>query len=95
MADVENLDIRMAGKRSDDSVKPCPFCGSEAYTRVRVDTVLMTITLIVTCGTCGVEKRFTANKYNLTFDTVLEAVQKVINAWNRRDTITECKKEEK
>ena len=29
MADIENLDIRLAGKRSDDSVKPCPFCGSE------------------------------------------------------------------
>lgn len=30
MADIEELDISMAGKRSDDSVSPCPFCGSES-----------------------------------------------------------------
>ena len=29
MANMIDLDISMAGKRSDDSVKPCPFCGSE------------------------------------------------------------------
>ena len=29
MADIEKLDLSMAGERCDDAVMPCPFCGSK------------------------------------------------------------------
>lgn len=29
MADIEKLDLSMAGERCDDAVLPCPFCGSK------------------------------------------------------------------
>ncbi len=29
MADLDKMKLSMAGKRADDSARPCPFCGSE------------------------------------------------------------------
>lgn len=37
MADIEKLDLSMAGKRGDDAVLPCPFCGSKNITYGRYE----------------------------------------------------------
>lgn len=57
----------------DETMLPCPFCGSDAYTSYYCDSVL------VHCCGCGCY--FIVNAINMTKE---DAKQRVIEKWNRR-----------
>ena len=59
-----------------DNLKPCPFCGAPA--RLWVDGVVY-----VTCTTCSI-RTDGASDYNSINQCYKSAVERVIDAWNRR-----------
>lgn len=67
-----------------EKLKPCPFCGDEAITRVTITQHDM-IAIKVGCFDCEVWKY---NKINSgdSIEKFNEAVQDVISKWNRRVT---------
>ena len=100
MADIEKLDISIAGKRSDDSVRPCPFCGSENIavgsdkgTVYRHNTAFGDLTRSVPtvrwayCVDCGcVAPAERVNNFDGFYkpDEQEDALNRAISAWNRR-----------
>ena len=69
-------------------LKPCPFCGGEATTRVvviRSEIAGCTddISFVVGCSTCHIGQRWDINDRD-SFEDAKTAMQKAIEAWNRR-----------
>ena len=69
-------------------LKPCPFCGSVAATEVRVTQMggeTDNVDFTVTCGECGTDKTIRLRiAKKATFTDVINAMDKAIEAWNRR-----------
>lgn len=75
-------------KMSELKIKPCPFCGGEAFLKEGKPTTFGTFEALVICKNCsasviGVSRinfathKFEENGYNL-------AKEQAIKAWNRR-----------
>ena len=74
MADIEKLDLSMAGERCDDAVMPCPFCGGESLLRDRyINGAANTKHYIRECRHC-----------KATFANWYRSIKKANEAWNRR-----------
>ena len=100
MADIEKIDISTAGKRSDDSVRPCPFCGSENIavgsdkgTVYRRNTAFGDLARSVPtvrwayCVDCGcVAPAEKVNNFDGFYkpDEQEDALNRAISTWNRR-----------
>lgn len=73
-------------------LKPCPCCGTEAYTRF---TVLKDDELhgYISCNnpTCGLEMRFKIKPSHilLDFNDVIDGINNAAEAWNRRAGLNE------
>lgn len=66
-------------------LKPCPFCGGEASTKVAVihGTVADHIIFKIYCYECKIE-RYVNIQSGSIFEEAEKAKQDVIEAWNRR-----------
>ena len=70
-----------------NTLKPCPFCGGEAKTLVAYDRVggdAFVISTYVTCGSCGISKRRSADMKNASFEEWEITFEKTIADWNVR-----------
>lgn len=81
--------LRTVKKMSELKLKPCPFCGGEAFLKDGNPTTFGTFEALVICKNCsasvvGVSRinfatcRFEKNGYGL-------ARKQAVKAWNRRD----------
>lgn len=68
-----------------EKLKPCPFCGGEAYTIVKVVNGISadTIRFAVKCVNCNIDQHFDIACAD-SFEKVKSAMDKAIDAWNRR-----------
>lgn len=67
-------------------LKPCPFCGTEAYTSIeRSDGEKMRIYIQCNDSTCGAKMDFTIKPEGsfLNFYDVFSGINKAVEAWNR------------
>ena len=72
---------------SEVKLKPCPFCGTEAYTAiVGWDDEKMKIYIQCNDPDCGTKMEFTikAERVYLDFDDVMDGISKAVEVWNRR-----------
>lgn len=60
-------------------LKPCPFCGDEAYYSHNEDWVWT-----VKCSRCGAEISRTQFRYSVDENTLKEDRDAVIRCWNQR-----------
>ena len=71
-----------------NELKPCPFCGGEAV--IKDTKFWMSDAVYVHCAECGasVQKKLANHTFykdgKEMFMTKEQAVQRVVNAWNRR-----------
>lgn len=65
-----------------EKLKPCPFCGGEARTKIAIAPLGM-IEIKVGCLDCEVWKYNEINSGD-SIEKFNETVQKVISKWNRR-----------
>ena len=67
-------------------LKPCPFCGREAATQTTVihRDIADCIRYAVGCPACRIELHSDIEEIEGTFKTTETAMQKAIEAWNRR-----------
>lgn len=72
---------------SEIKLKPCPCCGTEAYTHF-TDLKSEVLYGYISCNnsTCGLEMRFRIEPSNvlLDFDDVVKGMDDVVKTWNRR-----------
>lgn len=59
-----------------EKLKPCPFCGGEAYLH---KSVLFSIKCVVMCDSCG------ARTMEHTSSSIEDAKRNALASWNRRD----------
>ena len=67
-------------------LKPCPFCGGEPITRIRIAELsgsAATIEFTVRCK-CGIEKKSFVELYVIDFSTIINVIQTLTDEWNRR-----------
>ncbi len=66
-------------------LKPCPFCGDEASTKIEVvhGKAVDYIIFKIYCYECKIERYVNIQSGN-TFESAEKAKQEVIEAWNRR-----------
>ena len=78
------------------NLKPCPCCGTEAYTRI-TSVIDDTLKGYISCNNsqCLLRMNFEikASDYLLSFDDVINGINDVIDKWNRRTN--ECEQEDK
>lgn len=70
-------------------LKPCPFCGTDAYTEFKHigrNCTTEMYDLIVKCNRsdCGLEKHHKICLDDELFDTVLKEIKFVVDDWNNR-----------
>ncbi len=78
-----------------DEIKPCPFCGGKAD--VRHGNLYMDETYRVECSAClAMTRRYMVNHPQIRSDgsrdentryTAREAIEKAVEAWNRRSLL--------
>ena len=67
-------------------LKPCPLCGTEAYSRI-VSASNDTLNGYISCNNsqCKLKMDFTIKtKYSLEFDDVINGINDAVNRWNNR-----------
>ena len=67
-------------------LKPCPFCGGEPFTRIRIAELCgsaVTLEFTVRCK-CGIEKKRIVELYDIDFSTIINVIQTLTDEWNRR-----------
>lgn len=72
---------------SEIKLKPCPCCGEKPYTAVvEKGDEKMDAHIICDNSNCGMRMKFTIKAENrfLSFDDVINGINKAIEAWNRR-----------
>lgn len=64
-------------------LKPCPFCGGEAFSRVKhiSNNRLM---FVVKCSKCFISKELDFDLCDTSFGGVCTVIKKVVDYWNRR-----------
>ena len=68
-------------------IKPCPFCGCEAKTKIGgryFDCEKFIVNLTVKCQKCDCGKTLQIDLIDVTFDELMENCKKVIEVWNTR-----------
>lgn len=67
-------------------LKPCPFCGEEAIAKISVirGNVVDTIGFDVFCPSCKVSQHSGIIVAGVSFESLESAMNKAIEAWNRR-----------
>lgn len=68
-------------------LKPCPFCGETAVTRLRFykhDGIETTLLAEVSCKYCDTHKSELLKLCDTSFEQVNESFNRVIEMWNRR-----------
>lgn len=72
---------------SEIKLKPCPCCGTEAYTHF-TDLKSEVLYGYISCNnsTCGLEMRFRIEPSHilLDFNDVIDGINNAAEAWNRR-----------
>lgn len=63
-------------------LKPCPFCGKPAQTRVIPHDDMITVKVFCS-GSCRAEQHDTVEEF-CSFDTITRAMANAECAWNRR-----------
>ncbi len=64
-----------------EKLKPCPFCGGSAITRIR--TINGTVYACVVCKLCGSEQSEGFGSVP-TFESAYRAMEQAADCWNRR-----------
>ena len=71
-------------------LKPCPFCGGEPKSCVRVNSYgtydgnLLTLSAYIECTNCGISKRVKFDAHGKDFQTYTRAFENAISNWNDR-----------
>lgn len=75
-------------KMSEIKLKPCPHCGTKAYTSI-VGSSERKMDIYIQCdnANCGARMDFTimSEKVFLDFDDVVNGITKAAETWNRRE----------
>lgn len=71
------------GNKQD--LKPCPFCGYDAYSQIRVKRGMANdyILVRVKCKNCDASQESIAES-GISIDAMQEMIARVANYWNRR-----------
>lgn len=64
-------------------LKPCPFCGGEAYSRVNI-VDMGTLEFSVICNECGVKRKEKFELLDTNFNDISVIIEKSVSAWNTR-----------
>jgi Lar family restriction alleviation protein len=68
-------------------LKPCPFCGFDAYSQIRVKQGVsydaIRVVVVIKCKNCDASQEVSAES-GCSIDAMQEMIARVANYWNRR-----------
>lgn len=68
-------------------LKPCPFCGGEAETKVyywKCGGDELGLIAGVKCKGCGISREMSFSGNNVGFDSYMQAFDEAVRKWNQR-----------
>ena len=78
------IKLDSVSEQTEKGLKPCPFCGGEAFTKAEIVHIVKTeMYFSVECKKCGICKGVYA-KQNCSFDDIISAINLAVESWNRR-----------
>lgn len=78
------IKLDSVSEQTGQGLKPCPFCGGEASTKVEIVHILKDeIYFLVECKSCGIRKGIYAQQ-GCSFDDIISAIHLAVERWNGR-----------
>ena len=78
------IKLDSVSEKTEQGLKPCPFCGDKASTKVEIVNIIETkMYFSVECKSCGIRKGI-YTKQGCSFGDIISAMHLAVERWNER-----------